>query len=209
MWGIQLMILYRAGLLCAGRKTSSGRSLPYNRPMLRLPLFTALLACAAAAATTVPTIDESLSMKSAGGAQISPDGRYVAYTVTETDWDGNDFVSQIWVAITATGERYQLTRGAKSLDRSAMVARFAAASHSPPIATASGRSTSSRPTAAKRPSSRRKRTALAPSPGRPTATPSPSPPPGPNRKPEKDRKEKYGEFDIIGGDYSHEPVSGA
>ena len=64
----------------------------------------AFLLCAAAGAT-VPTIDESLSMKSVSGAQISPDGKYVAYSVTQTDWDGDDFVSQIWIAVIATGER--------------------------------------------------------------------------------------------------------
>ena len=53
-------------------------------------------------------------MKSASGAQISPDGRYVAYVVTQTNWEENDFVQQIWIAQTATGERYQLTSGKKS-----------------------------------------------------------------------------------------------
>lgn len=33
----------------------------------------------AAAVATVPTIDESLSMKSVAGAQISPDCRYAAW----------------------------------------------------------------------------------------------------------------------------------
>ena len=73
----------------------------------------ALMLCAAAGAT-VPTIDESLGMKSVSGAQISPDGRYVAYSVTQTNWDDDDFVSQIWIAVTATGERYQLTSGKKA-----------------------------------------------------------------------------------------------
>ena len=36
-------------------------------------------ACAMAASAATPTIDQSFSMKSASGAQISPDGRYVAY----------------------------------------------------------------------------------------------------------------------------------
>ena len=73
----------------------------------------------------VPTIDESLSMKSVAGAQISPDGRYVAYPVQQANWDENDFVSQIWIAVTATGERYQLTSGKKIVHRPAVVARFA------------------------------------------------------------------------------------
>ncbi|MBZ5623387.1 MAG: hypothetical protein LAQ69_32385 [Acidobacteriia bacterium] len=78
--------------------------------------FAVFLCCGAFAASPVaPTIDQSLSMKSvAGGAQISPDGRYVAYTVQQTNWDENDFVQQIWIAVTATGDRYQLTSGKKS-----------------------------------------------------------------------------------------------
>jgi hypothetical protein len=38
----------------------------------------AIVLCSAALAGTTPTIDESLSMKAVGAAQISPDGRYVA-----------------------------------------------------------------------------------------------------------------------------------
>src|SRR5579863_2690207 len=65
-------------------------------------------------ALTVPTIDQSLSTQSVGGAEISPDGKYVAYSVAQANWDENDFVSQIWIAVTATGERYRLTSGKKS-----------------------------------------------------------------------------------------------
>jgi len=73
-------------------------------------------ACAAAfaAGASTPTLEDSLNLKTVSGAQISPDGRYVAYSVSETNWEENDFVSQIWIAIPATGERYQLTRGKKS-----------------------------------------------------------------------------------------------
>ena len=53
-------------------------------------------------------------MKSVSGAQISPDGRYVAYAVQQANWEENDFVSQIWIAVVARGERYQLTSGRKS-----------------------------------------------------------------------------------------------
>ena len=82
---------------------------------MRFQFFLAfVLGGAAFAADTVPTIDQSLSMKSVSGAQISPDGRWVAYTVQQANWDENDFVQQIWIAMTATGERYQLTSGKKS-----------------------------------------------------------------------------------------------
>lgn len=62
----------------------------------------------------VPTIDDLLMVKSAGGAQISPDGKWVAYTVTETDFKQDAYVSHIWLANTTTGKTFQLTRGEKS-----------------------------------------------------------------------------------------------
>ncbi len=62
----------------------------------------------------VPTIDDLLTVKSAGGAQISPDGRWVAYSVTETDFKQDAYVSHIWLADTQTGKTFQLTRGEKS-----------------------------------------------------------------------------------------------
>src|SRR4051794_1636607 len=86
---------------------------PCMRPTIAL-LFAATLFAATLYAATVPTIDESLSMKSVSGPQISPDGRYVAYHVASTNWDENEFVTQIWIASTVTGERYQLTSGKKS-----------------------------------------------------------------------------------------------
>jgi dipeptidyl aminopeptidase/acylaminoacyl peptidase len=62
----------------------------------------------------VPTIDDLLLVKAVGGAQISPDGRWVAYTVNETDFRQDAFVTQVWLANTATGRTLQLTRGDKS-----------------------------------------------------------------------------------------------
>jgi Tol biopolymer transport system component len=85
--------------------------LRYN-PSMRITI--ALLVAATLHAAGVPTIDESLSMKSVSGPQISPDGKYVAYQAASTNWDENEFVTQIWIASTITGERYQLTSGKKS-----------------------------------------------------------------------------------------------
>src|SRR5450755_472005 len=79
--------------------------------MYRLSLVT-LFGFAAFAQT--PSIDQSLGMQSVGGAWISPDGQYVAYTVTQANWEENEFVQQVWIAVVATGERYQLTSGKKS-----------------------------------------------------------------------------------------------
>jgi dipeptidyl aminopeptidase/acylaminoacyl peptidase len=61
-----------------------------------------------------PTVDDLINVKTAGGAQISPDGKYVAYTVGETDWKQDAFVSQLWLVNVATGKSIQLTRGDKS-----------------------------------------------------------------------------------------------
>ena len=63
---------------------------------------------------SVPSIKQALEMKSVSDPQISPDGRCVAYLVTHTDWDENAFVRQIWISVAATGESYQLTEGEKS-----------------------------------------------------------------------------------------------
>ena len=54
-----------------------------------------------------------MNWKSASAARISPDGKFIAYQVTGTDWEQNAFVSQTWVVMTATGERYQLTHHKK------------------------------------------------------------------------------------------------
>lgn len=65
-------------------------------------------------AKRVPTVDDLLSIKNVGGARISPDGRWVAYTVSEANFKADAFVSQLWLAKVSTGRRFQLTRGEKS-----------------------------------------------------------------------------------------------
>lgn len=62
----------------------------------------------------VPTIDDLLSIKSAGGARISPDGARVAYTVSAVDFKQDTTVTHIWLADASTGQTIQLTRGDKS-----------------------------------------------------------------------------------------------
>ena len=64
--------------------------------------------------THVPTLDELLTLRTIGGAQISPDGKHVAYTVTYGDFKQDAFVTQIWLADTLSGKSFQLTRGDKS-----------------------------------------------------------------------------------------------
>jgi dipeptidyl aminopeptidase/acylaminoacyl peptidase len=73
-----------------------------------------MLAFLLLAAAVVPTIDQSLNFRSGSNPRISPDGRYVAYMVQETNWEENAFETEIWVHSAITGERYQLTSGKKS-----------------------------------------------------------------------------------------------
>lgn len=65
-------------------------------------------------ALRVPTVEDLMALKSAGGARISPDGTRVAYTVNETDMEQDAYVTQIWLADVATGRTLQLTRAKKS-----------------------------------------------------------------------------------------------
>jgi dipeptidyl aminopeptidase/acylaminoacyl peptidase len=67
-----------------------------------------------AADRRVPTIDDLLTLRVIGSTQISPDGSRVAYTVTETDFEHDAFLTHIWVAESATWRSVQLTRGDKT-----------------------------------------------------------------------------------------------
>ncbi len=62
----------------------------------------------------VPTVEDLMGLKTAGSPEISPDGTKIAYTVTETDYDQDAYVTQVWLADVATGRSIQLTRGKKS-----------------------------------------------------------------------------------------------
>src|SRR5436853_6752387 len=85
------------------------------RKLLPVALLVWLLASfAAAQSSKTPTLEQSLSMKNVSGPRISPDGRLVAYQVQETNWEENAFENEIWIAVVATGERYQLTNAKKS-----------------------------------------------------------------------------------------------
>ena len=63
------------------------------------------------------TIDDYLALKSVGDPQLSPDGRWVAYSVTEPSLKDNRGISRIWLADVATGQGRQLTGGGPGSDR--------------------------------------------------------------------------------------------
>src|SRR2546429_5451044 len=65
------------------------------------------------------TIDDYLVLKSVGNPQLSPDGKWVAYTVTEQSLKDNRGITRIWLADVASGAVRQLTAGARAAPRPA------------------------------------------------------------------------------------------
>ena len=61
-----------------------------------------------------PTVDDLLGMATLGGANVSPDGKWVAYGVTTADLKQNAYVTRLWVVDVASGARRQLTSGDRS-----------------------------------------------------------------------------------------------
>src|SRR5216683_701390 len=56
------------------------------------------------------TFDDMIRLHRISEAHVSPDGKWVAYTVSTPDMDANRGVSNIWVAPTAGGTAMQLTQ---------------------------------------------------------------------------------------------------
>jgi dipeptidyl aminopeptidase/acylaminoacyl peptidase len=148
-----------------------------------------------------PTIDQSLGMKSVSDAQISPDGRNVAYNVQQANWDENEFVQQIWIAIPATGEQYQLTSGKKSSQNPKW------SPDSKRIAFASERDGKRQiyvinPHGGEAQQLTSEENGVGGFEWSPDGSSIAFSGTGPDPKAKKDRKEKYGEFDVVNGDYS-------
>lgn len=62
-----------------------------------------------------PTLEQSVSFQSVAAPRLSPDGSRVVYAVIEADWKENEFRSQIWMARTSGSEpAIQLTASKKS-----------------------------------------------------------------------------------------------
>ncbi len=83
-----------------------------NKTLALLALI--LVVSAAHAQSRIPTLDDLLTLKTIGGTEISPDGKWIAYSISHGDLKQDAFITQIWLANSETGKSIQLTRGDKS-----------------------------------------------------------------------------------------------
>ena len=76
---------------------------------MKLPVLATLLALAAPAAAKGLTIEDMLAMQRVSSPQVSPDGRWIAFSVRETDYDANKGRFDIWLAKADGSGTRQLT----------------------------------------------------------------------------------------------------
>ena len=74
------------------------------------PLLALLLACSAQAdSNNVFDIDTYLNMKDVSEISVSPDGAFVAYTISESDLEKDDYSSAVWMIRATGGEPVRMT----------------------------------------------------------------------------------------------------
>lgn len=79
-----------------------------------VPVLLLTLSSLTAAQTRTYSIDDLLKVRRVGDPQISPDGRRVAFTIGDVNFDANRVVSQIYVTSIDGGELKRLTDGQSS-----------------------------------------------------------------------------------------------
>lgn len=84
------------------------------RGTLGLIAATWVAASLSAQSAPAPSIDDILNLKRVGSPAISPDGRQVAFTIRETNWDENTYETEIWVGDAQGGAPRQMTQAPKS-----------------------------------------------------------------------------------------------
>jgi len=87
---------------------SRGRFLcPDRRRPALLTFFLVVLTSTTWAATRPPTIDELIGLQSPAAPVISPDGRFVAYTLRQPNWTDNKYETQVWLTNTQSASLIQ------------------------------------------------------------------------------------------------------
>jgi len=90
-----------------------------KRFVIAISIFVFALSCVPAAIATAQenrrfTVEELLKVRRVGDPQVSPDGKRVAFTIGEVNWDANKVVTQIYVMAIDGANVKQLTSGASS-----------------------------------------------------------------------------------------------
>ncbi|HEX9425270.1 MAG TPA: S9 family peptidase [Pyrinomonadaceae bacterium] len=90
-----------------------------NRFVFAISVFVLALACVPASVATAQenrrfTVEELLKVRRVGDPQISPDGKRIAFTIGNVNWDANKVVTQIYVMPIEGGNMKQLTNGSSS-----------------------------------------------------------------------------------------------
>ena len=83
----------------------------YSSRLCALALVVAACAAAAEAQSARLTVEELLKIQRVGDPQLSPDGKWVAYTVAVPDLAANRSRTQIYRVAVAGGEPNRLTEG--------------------------------------------------------------------------------------------------
>src|SRR2546427_9069551 len=78
---------------------------------MRFACLLLLIAAPLAAQKRAITFEDYVALKSVSDPQLSPDGKWVAYTVSTPSLQDNRNVARVWVAEAATGKSRQLTGG--------------------------------------------------------------------------------------------------
>lgn len=81
-----------------------------RKGLVYLSVILLLVATAASQTPKRPiNIDDFFKMKEVSGPQVSPDGKWIAYTVSETDIKEDERETRIWMVATAGGEAMPMT----------------------------------------------------------------------------------------------------
>src|SRR5712691_2759130 len=78
---------------------------------MRFACLLLLIAAPLAGQRRAITFEDYIALKAVSDPQLSPDGKWVAYTVSTPSLEDNRNVSRIWVVEVATGKSRQLTGG--------------------------------------------------------------------------------------------------